>query len=155
MVFEVTELPDSSMLRRILLSGQGQSHREDDEKRCLPTLAGVHNLRSCLYKLWALDLSPKEYAYLKGAVLFNPDVQGLNVSLFIESLQQEAQRALQEVILTHPGDRDRFSHVLLAASTLQTVSQNLLTELFFRPVIGQEDLFDLLNEMLFSRHAYS
>lgn len=69
-VFEVTDMPDASKLRRILLYGQGQ--RGDEEKRSLPTLAGVQKLRSCLDKLWALDLSPKEYAYLKGAMLFNP-----------------------------------------------------------------------------------
>ncbi|XP_062342879.1 nuclear receptor subfamily 0, group B, member 2b [Osmerus eperlanus] len=155
MVFEVAELPDSSKLRRILLSGQAQSREEDDERRCLPTLAWVHKLRCCLDKLWDLGLSPKEYAYLKGTLLFNPDVQGLGVSSLIESLQQEAQKALQEVILNDQRGKDRFRRILLAASTAQTVSQNLLTELFFRPVIGQEDLFELLNEMLFIRQEYS
>lgn len=71
-VFEVTDAPDSSLLRQILLSGQGQMERDDDEKRSLPSLAGVHKLKSCLYKLRNLDLSPKEYAYLKGTLLFNP-----------------------------------------------------------------------------------
>ncbi|CDQ88681.1 unnamed protein product, partial [Oncorhynchus mykiss] len=153
-VFEVKDVPQASMLRRILLNGQGPQSEEEQEvedegKRLLPTLAGVHKLRSCLNRLWTLDLSPKEYAYLKGAMLFNPDVPGLSTTVFINSLQQEAQRALREVVLTlHPGDLGRFSCILLSTSDLQTVSQSLITELFFRPVIGQADLFDLLREML-------
>lgn len=65
--FEVTDAPNSSILRQILLGPgltEGEAHR--------PTLAGVHRLRTCLRYLWKLDLSPKEYAYLKGALLFNP-----------------------------------------------------------------------------------
>ncbi|XP_042151429.1 nuclear receptor subfamily 0 group B member 2 isoform X1 [Oncorhynchus tshawytscha] len=156
-VFEVKDVPQASMLRRILLNGQGPQSEEEQEvedegKRLLPTLAGVHKLRSCLNRLWTLDLSPKEYAYLKGAMLFNPDVPGLRTTVFINSLQQQAQRALQEVVLTlHPGDLGRFSCILLSTSDLQTVTQSLITELFFRPVIGQADLFNLLREMLFIR----
>lgn len=66
-VFEVTDVPNSSILRQILL-GPGLTGKEADQ----PTLAGVHKLRTCLHQLWDLDLSPKEYAYLKGALLFNP-----------------------------------------------------------------------------------
>lgn len=66
-VFEVTDVPNSSILRKILL-GPGLNEKEADQ----PTLAGVHKLRSCLHHLWNLNLSPKEYAYLKGALLFNP-----------------------------------------------------------------------------------
>nr|BAN16586.1 small heterodimer partner-2 [Oncorhynchus mykiss] len=160
-VFEVMDVPQASMLRRILLNSQGprseeEQEEEDEGKRSLPTLAGVHKLKSCLNRLWTLNLSPKEYAYLKGAMLFNPDVPGLSTTVFINSLQQEAQRALQEVVLTlHPGNSGRFSHILLSTSALQAVSQSLITELFFRPVIGQANLFDLLSEMLFMRQEYS
>lgn len=66
-VFEVTDVPNSSILRQILL-GPGLSEKEADR----PTLAGVYKLKTCLHHLWKLDLSPKEYAYLKGALLFNP-----------------------------------------------------------------------------------
>ncbi|XP_054462001.1 nuclear receptor subfamily 0 group B member 2-like [Anoplopoma fimbria] len=139
--FEVTDVPNSSILRQILL-GPGLTD--------LPSLAEVQNLRTCLHKLWNLDLSPKEYAYLKGALLFNPAVEGLSALLLIEGLQQEAQRALQEILhLLHPEDTARFSHLLLAASTVQTVSHSLVTELFFKPVIGNTNMLHLLTEMLF------
>lgn len=67
MAFEVTDLPNSSILRQILL-GQGLSEKEADR----PTVTEVHKLRACLHHLWNLDLSPMEYAYLKGVLLFNP-----------------------------------------------------------------------------------
>lgn len=76
-VFEVMDVPQASMLRRILLNSQAphseeEQEEEDEGKRSLPMLAGVHKLRCCLNRLWTLNLSPKEYAYLKGAMLFNP-----------------------------------------------------------------------------------
>ncbi|KAL4657504.1 nuclear receptor subfamily 0 group B member 2 [Arapaima gigas] len=149
--FEVIDMPAISMLKRILLSGQGQCEAMDGE-RAQPTLAGVHKLKACLDKFWSLDLSPKEYAYLKGTILFNPDVPELKVAAFIEGLQQEAQRALREVLLPlHPEDSGRFARILLTASMLKTVTPDLVTELFFRPVIGQTDLFELLVDMLFSQ----
>ncbi|KAE8282334.1 Nuclear receptor subfamily 0 group B member 2 [Larimichthys crocea] len=144
-VFEVTDEPNSSILRQILLGPQ-LTERKDDR----PTLAGVHKLRTCLHHIWDLDLSPKEYAYLKGALLFNPAVHGLSALLLIEGLQQEAQKALQEVIHgRHPEDTVFFGHVLLAASTIQTVSHSLVTELFFKPVIGNTNMLHLLTDMLF------
>ncbi|XP_018612626.1 nuclear receptor subfamily 0 group B member 2-like [Scleropages formosus] len=152
--FEVVHAPGLSMLKRILLSGQGHGGDVGAEgaERAQPTLAGVHRLKSCLDKFWSLDLSPKEYAYLKGTILFNPDVPELKAAPFIEGLQQEAQRALREVLLPlHPEDHGRFARILLAASTLKAVTPDLVTELFFRPLIGQTDLPELLADMLFSQ----
>ncbi|XP_071381584.1 nuclear receptor subfamily 0 group B member 2a [Centroberyx affinis] len=146
--FEVTDTPADSMLKKILLNRQESS----DTDREQPTMAGVSKLKSCLKKFWSLDLSPKEFAYLKGTMIFNPDVPDLKAGLFVEGLQQEAQHALREVVqLLHPGDQERFARLLLTASMLQTVTPGLLTELFFRPVIGQADLLELLVDMLFSR----
>lgn len=72
--------------------------------------------------------------------------------MFVEGLQQEAQHALSEVVQPlHPGDCGRFARILLTASTLKTITPNLITELFFRPVIGQADLLELLVDMLFCR----
>ncbi|KTG04356.1 hypothetical protein cypCar_00039623, partial [Cyprinus carpio] len=81
------------------------------------------------------------------------DVPGLKASLFIEGLQYEAQHALKEVLVPlHPDDRGRFARILLTASTLKTITPSLITELFFRPVIGQADLLDLLIDMVFTRY---
>ena len=82
-------------------------------------------------------------------------VRGLSAMLLIEGLQQEAQRALQEVIhLLHPEDASRFRHVSLAASTTQNVSHSLVTELFFKPVIGNTNMLHLLTDMLFVQWDY-
>lgn len=76
----------------------------------------------------------------------------LKAALFVESLQQEAQHALSEVVqILHPGDQERFSRILLTASMLQSITPSLISELFFRPVIGQADLLELLVDMLFFR----
>ncbi|XP_005238360.2 nuclear receptor subfamily 0 group B member 2 [Falco peregrinus] len=145
--FEVMETPAPSMLKKILLNGQ--SKRQEPE-RTQPTLAAVQRLQCCLNTFWSLDLSPKEYAYLKGAILFNPDVPGLRASLYIESLQREAQRALQEVLQPlHPEDQGRFARILLIASTLKSIPPTLITDLFFRPVIGNADIVELIAEMLY------
>ncbi|XP_050182498.1 nuclear receptor subfamily 0 group B member 2 [Myiozetetes cayanensis] len=145
--FEVTEAPAPSMLKKILLSGQSKGQ---EPERTQPTLAAVQRLQCCLNTFWSLDLSPKEYAYLKGAILFNPDIPGLRASLYIESLQREAQQALQELLQPlHPEDQGRFSHILLVASTLKSIPPALITDLFFRPVIGDADIAELLVEMLY------
>ncbi|XP_074539747.1 nuclear receptor subfamily 0 group B member 2a [Halichoeres trimaculatus] len=146
--FEVMDTPADSMLKKILLNRQ----ECPDVEREQPTMAGVSKLKSCLKKFWSLDLSPKEYAYLKGTTIFNPDVPDLKAALFVEGLQQEAQHALSEVVrLLHPGGTERFARILLTASMLQSITPGLISELFFRPVIGQADLLELLVEMLFCR----
>ncbi|KAM9852371.1 nuclear receptor subfamily 0 group B member 2a [Aulostomus maculatus] len=146
--FEVTDVPADSMLKKILLQRQESPEMEREQ----PTMVGVSKLKSCLKKFWSLDLSPKEYAYLKGTMIFNPDVPDLKATLFVEGLQQEAQHALSEVVqLLHPGHQDRFARILLTASMLQSITPSLITELLFRPVIGQADLLELLVDMLFSR----
>lgn len=63
--FEVWDFPAASILRNILLNGQQKS---DD---CPPTLAEVYKLKMFLNKVWSLDLSLNEYAYLKSAILFS------------------------------------------------------------------------------------
>ncbi|NXC30303.1 NR0B2 protein, partial [Campylorhamphus procurvoides] len=145
--FEVMEAPAPSMLKKILLSGQSKGQEPEMTQ---PTLAAVQRLQCCLNTFWSLDLSPKEYAYLKGAILFNPDIPGLRASLHIQSLQREAQGALQELLQPlHSKDQGRLSHIFLVASTLKSIPPSLITDLFFRPIIGDTDIVELLVEMLY------
>ncbi|KAK5604830.1 hypothetical protein CRENBAI_008916 [Crenichthys baileyi] len=147
--FDVTDVPADSMLKRILLNRQESPEMEREQ----PAMAGVSKLKCCLKKFWSLDLSPKEYAYLKGTTIFNPDVPELQAGLFVEGLQQEAQHALKELVqLLHPGNQERFARILLTASMLRGITPNLIIELFFRPVIGQANLLELLVDMLFCRN---
>ncbi|KAJ7304285.1 hypothetical protein JRQ81_011827 [Phrynocephalus forsythii] len=144
--FEVMETPAPSMLERILLNDQC---KRPELQRAQPTLASVQRLQCCLNSFRSLDLSPKEYAYLKGAILFNPDVPGLKASPYIESLQREAQRALQDVlVLLHLEDQGRFARILLISSSLKSIPPALITHLFFQPIIGDTDMLELLSDML-------
>lgn len=71
--FEVVEAPVPSILKKILLeepSSSAGSGQQPDLPR--PSLAAVQWLQCCLESFWSLELSPKEYAYLKGTILFNP-----------------------------------------------------------------------------------
>ncbi|XP_073678585.1 nuclear receptor subfamily 0, group B, member 2b [Garra rufa] len=146
-VFEVRNFPAASILRNILTNGQ---QKFDD---CPPTLEEVHKLKTFLHKVSSLDLSLKEYSCLKGAILFSQgpqDLPGLRSSAVMAGLQQEAQRALQMLILSHPHPRDQrtFMDMLFMASALQIEAQSLVKELFFRPIAGQMDLHALLYEMI-------
>lgn len=71
--FEVAEAPVPSILKKILLeepnSGAQGTQLPDPPQ---PSLAAVRWLQRCLESFWSLELGPKEYAYLKGTILFNP-----------------------------------------------------------------------------------
>lgn len=71
--FEVAEAPVPSILKKILLeeaSNGAQDTQPPDWPQ--PSLAAVQWLQRCLESFWSLELGPKEYAYLKGTILFNP-----------------------------------------------------------------------------------
>lgn len=71
--FETMETPELSMLQRILTSGQGkQEMLHGRSSGHGMSLTDVQGIKKCLSKCWGLDISTKEYAYLKGAILFNP-----------------------------------------------------------------------------------
>ncbi|NXF52526.1 NR0B1 protein, partial [Oceanites oceanicus] len=109
----------------------------------------VHFETGFLAKCWSLDISTKEYAYLKGTVLFNPDLPGLQCTQYIEGLQREAQAALNEhVRLIHRGDEARFAKLNVVLSLLRSINANVIAELFFRPIIGAVNMDDMLLEML-------
>lgn len=148
--FEVAEAPVPSILRKILLeepsSSAGSGQQPD---RPQPSLAAVQWLQCCLESFCSLELGPKEYAYLKGTILFNPDMPGLHASSHIWHLQQEAHQALCEVLEPWcPAGQGRLARVLLTASTLKSIPPSLLGDLFFRPVIGDVDITGLLEDML-------
>ncbi|NWT99502.1 NR0B2 protein, partial [Urocynchramus pylzowi] len=142
--FEVMEAPAPSMLKKILLSGQSKGQEPEGTQ---PTLAAVQRLQGCLDSFWRLDLSPSEFTYLRGAILFNPDIPGLRAALYIASLQREAQRALRELL--QPEEQARFSLILRLARSLASVPAAPVTALFFRPLIGGAAMGQLLAEMLF------
>lgn len=68
--FETSETQEPSMLQRILTSGQDKQDNQSHHGGV--ALTDVQGIKMFLRKCWGLDISTKEYAYLKGAILFNP-----------------------------------------------------------------------------------
>ncbi|KAM9259474.1 nuclear receptor subfamily 0 group B member 1 [Cariama cristata] len=161
--FETVESAEPSMLQRILTTrrqGEQSPPRGPAPGRPhhgpgggggphLPSAGEIQAIKGFLAKCWSLDISTKEYAYLKGTVLFNPDLPGLQCTQYIEGLQREAQQALNEhVRLIHRGDEARFAKLNVVLSLLRSINANVIAELFFRPVIGTVNMDDMLLEML-------
>ncbi|NWS63138.1 NR0B1 protein, partial [Chunga burmeisteri] len=161
--FETVESAEPSMLQRILTTRRqgeqspprgpapGRPHHGPggDGGPHLPSAGEIQAIKGFLAKCWSLDISTKEYAYLKGTVLFNPDLPGLQCTQYIEGLQREAQQALNEhVRLIHRGDEARFAKLNVVLSLLRSINANVIAELFFRPVIGAVNMDDMLLEML-------
>lgn len=73
--FETTETVEPSMLQRILT---GLPDRQSEALGCQGrggvgvSVLDIEAIKAFLKKCWSVDISTKEYAYLKGAVLFNP-----------------------------------------------------------------------------------
>ncbi|XP_034418237.1 nuclear receptor subfamily 0 group B member 1 [Cyclopterus lumpus] len=154
--FDTAETVEPSMLQRILT---GLPDRQSEE-----VLAGqsrgaagvsvvdIDAIKDFLKKCWSVDISTKEYAYLKGAVLFNPDVEGLRCLHYIQSLRREAHQALNEhVRLIHREDTTRFAKLLIALSMLRAISAPVVAQLFFRPVIGTVSIEEVLMEMFYGK----
>lgn len=79
-------------------------------------------------------------------------VRGLDALFSIKSLQQEARCALREATrLLQVDDSARFSDIVRAAATVQTLSHSLVTELFFQPVLGNTNMFHFLTQMLLTQ----
>lgn len=96
--FETVETTEPSMLHRILTNKARDDDAGDEEPALgplhkapklleqpppcgssspkLPLAAEIQAIKGFLAKCWSLDISTKEYAYLKGTVLFNPGKPG-------------------------------------------------------------------------------
>ncbi|XP_037677662.1 nuclear receptor subfamily 0 group B member 1 isoform X2 [Choloepus didactylus] len=83
--FEMVETSEPSLLQRILTTRRRETADEEPPSRReqpplapppeagqQPSVAEVQAIKGFLAKCWSLDISTKEYAYLKGTVLFNP-----------------------------------------------------------------------------------
>ncbi|KAG9331941.1 hypothetical protein JZ751_016341 [Albula glossodonta] len=150
--FETTETPEPSMLQRILTSGQQKQDSPQEHSGQGVALAEIQSIKAFLTKCWGLDISTKEYAYLKGAVLFNPDLVGLLCVHYIHGLQRESHQALNEYVkMIHREDPARFAKLLIALSMLRSINANVVAELFFRPVIGTVNMEELLLDMFYRK----
>ncbi|XP_075395602.1 nuclear receptor subfamily 0 group B member 1 [Tenrec ecaudatus] len=152
--FETVEMAEPSLLQRILTS-----RRREPEGPVLPaplpaagqppSVADVQVMNGFLAKCWSLNISAKEYAYLKGIVLFNPDLPGLRCVKYVQGLQWGTQQILSEYIrLNHRAHQARTMGLNCALSLLRFISADVIAELFFRRIIGTVSMDDMVLEML-------
>lgn len=153
--FETSETVEPSMLQRILT---GVPDRQNEvlagQSRATAgvSVVDIEAIKAFLKTCWSVDISTKEYAYLKGAVLFNSDLEGLRCLHYIQSLRREAHQALNEhVRLVHREDSTRFAKLLIALSMLRAISPPVVAQLFFRPVIGAVNIEEVLMEMFYGK----
>lgn len=153
--FDTAETVEPSLLQRILTGAPDRTGELPAGQSRGPagvSVVDIEAIRAFLKKCWSVDISTKEYAYLKGAVLFNPDLEGLRCLHYIQSLRREAHQALNEhVKLIHHEDTTRFAKLLIALSMLRAISPPVVAQLFFRPVIGSVNIEEVLMEMFYGK----
>nr|XP_004663742.2 nuclear receptor subfamily 0 group B member 1 [Jaculus jaculus] len=161
--FETVEISEPSMLHKILTTRRRENEGQQpgapsaplphlalpSEAGHLPSAAAVQAIRSFLGKCLSLSIDTKEYAYLKGSVLFNPDLPGLHCVKYIQGLQWRTQQILTEHInMTRRECHTRFAELNSALFLLRFINADVITELFFRPIIGTVSMDDMMLEML-------
>ncbi|XP_043557508.1 nuclear receptor subfamily 0 group B member 1 [Chiloscyllium plagiosum] len=145
--FETVETSEPSILQTLLTHGLPNTQEGTGHQRLL-SAAETQTIQRFLVKCWSLDISPKEYAYLKGILLFNPELPGLHCTEYIQSLQQEARQALNEYVKTmYTQDQTRFFSLIIALSMLRSITASVIVELFFRPT-GNVNIEDKLLDTL-------
>ncbi|NXY15779.1 NR0B2 protein, partial [Atrichornis clamosus] len=150
--FDLREISDTSLLKKILLN---QSLTASNELgRSLPeaSLAEVQKMKNLLWKFWDLGISANEYAYLKGIILFSSECCVLKCLPYVQTLQQQAQKALMEFISTmFHGSLSRFAWILQLTTSLRDIDADAIEELFLRPILGEATLNVLLLETLYTK----
>ncbi|NXN79342.1 NR0B2 protein, partial [Bombycilla garrulus] len=147
--FDLREIPDTSLLKKILLNQSPTAMNELGSSSAGASLAEVQKVKNLLWKFWDLDISAKEYAYLKGIILFNSECRVLKCLPYVQSLQEEAQKALMEFIskMFH-GSLSRFASILQLITSLRDIDADAIEELFFGPIPGEATINVLLTETL-------
>uniref|UniRef100_A0A8D0FJ73 NR LBD domain-containing protein n=1 Tax=Strix occidentalis caurina TaxID=311401 RepID=A0A8D0FJ73_STROC len=148
--FDLREISAPSLLKKILLNQSWTASNELGSSSLGASLAEVQKMKNLLWKFWDLDISVKEYAYLKGIILFNSGCHVLKCLPYVQTLQQEAQQALMEFIsMMFHRNLDRFAWILWLIASLQDIDADAIEELFFRPILGEATLNVLLLETLY------
>ncbi|XP_042261065.1 nuclear receptor subfamily 0 group B member 1-like [Thunnus albacares] len=127
--FDTVETQQPSLLHRILTHSEEHTPTEIQDPGV--PVGDVEGIKMFLVKCRGLRISVKEYAFLKGAILFTP-VSELECRDYIQALQREAERALYEHVRTvHRGSRLRA-----VLNTLRATDPDAVARLFFTPVTG-------------------
>ncbi|XP_037617473.1 nuclear receptor subfamily 0 group B member 1-like [Sebastes umbrosus] len=141
--FDTVETQQHSLLHRILTRSSSSSSRETQiqvKDQGVP-VGDAEGIKMFLVKCRGLRISVKEYAFLKGAILFTPEVMELECREYIQALQREAECALYEHVRTvHRGNAGRFGRLRAVLRALRSVDPDAVAGLFFRPVTGTSSI---------------
>ncbi|XP_072235658.1 nuclear receptor subfamily 0 group B member 1-like [Leuresthes tenuis] len=133
--FDTVETQQPSLLHRILTHDKGGR----DYDPGVP-VGDVEGVKMVLVMCRGLKMSVTEFAFLKGAILFSPEVTELECREYIQALQREAERALYEHAKTvQLGNAARFDKLRVVRDTLRSMDPEAVAGLFFRPVISSVD----------------
>ncbi|XP_009575826.1 PREDICTED: nuclear receptor subfamily 0 group B member 2-like [Fulmarus glacialis] len=147
--FDLREISAPSLLKKILLNQSLTASNELGSASLEASLAEVQKMKNLLWKFWDLNISAKEYAYLKGIILFNSGCHVLKCLPYVQTLQQEAQQTLMEFISTmFHRNLGWFAWILQLIASLRDIDADAIEELFFRPILGEAPLNVLLLETL-------
>ncbi|XP_070813821.1 nuclear receptor subfamily 0 group B member 1-like [Chaetodon trifascialis] len=146
--FDTVETQQPSLLHTILTHSKEQPAETEDPGVPVGDAEGI---RMCLVRCRGLRISVKEYAFLKGAILFTPEVTALECRDYIQALQREAERALYEHVRTaHLGKAGRVAKLRAVLNALRAMDPDTVAGLFFRPVMGtssiEEHVLAMFNE---------
>ncbi|XP_040454884.1 nuclear receptor subfamily 0 group B member 2-like [Falco naumanni] len=153
--FDLKEISAPSLLKKILLNQSLTANNDLGSSSLQASSAEVQKMKNLLWKFWDLDISAKEYAYLKGIILFNSGCHVLKCLPYVQTLQQEAQQALMEYISTmFHRNLGRFAWILQLIASLQDIDADAIEELFFRPILGEATLNVFLLETLYIKRDW-
>ncbi|KAM3857166.1 nuclear receptor subfamily 0 group B member 1-like [Diretmus argenteus] len=156
--FDTVETHQPSLLHRILTHSKERQQQQQqqqtpgqaqDQHPGVP-VTDVLGMKMFLVKCRGLGISLKEHAYLKGTILFNPDISELECREYVEALQVEAHRALYEHVRSaHRGDATRFGRLGSVLSILRSMNADAVAGLFLRP--GKSSTDELVLAMFYER----
>ncbi|KAM9334116.1 nuclear receptor subfamily 0 group B member 1-like [Symphorus nematophorus] len=149
--FDTVETQQPSLLHMILTHSKERQQLTEVPHPGVP-LSDAEGIKMFLVRCRGLRISVKEYAFLKGALLFSPEVNELECRDYIQALQREAERALYEHVRTvHRGKAGRFGRLRAVLNTLRSMDPHAVARLFFRPVTGSSSIEEHVLAMFYER----
>ncbi|KAE8278482.1 Nuclear receptor subfamily 0 group B member 1 Nuclear receptor DAX-1 [Larimichthys crocea] len=147
--FDTVETQQPSLLHTILTHSRERQQWIQDPGVPVSDAEGIKRF---LVRCRGLRISVKEYAFLKGAILFTPEVTELECRDYIQALHREAERALYEHVRTvHRGRAGRFGRLRQVLNALRSMDPDAVAGLFFRPVTGTRSIDEHVLGMFYER----
>nr|CBH51396.1 DAX-2 nuclear receptor subfamily 0, group B, member 1b [Dicentrarchus labrax] len=151
--FDTVETQQPSLLHMILTHSKERQQERTPAEIQGPGVPVSDAEGIKMFQVWCrgLRISVKEYAFLKGAILFTP-VTELECREYVQALQREAERALYEHVRTvHRGKAGRFGRLRAVLSALRSIEPDAVAGLFFRPVTGSNSIEEHVLAMFYGR----